>query len=198
VTTPGQKTRARILETAWSEVRQRGTADVTIAGIAEAAGVTRQLVYFHFGNRAGLLTAMARHRDETSALPAEAAASRKMEPVAGLERLLRAWFVHVPDILPVSRALEAALITRDEGGTAWRDRFAELHETLRIAFARLERHALLADGWTVATATDWTWATVQPSIWDYLVEERGWQPQEYVDRTVELVLDRLVTSVAAR
>ena len=34
--------------------------------IAAAAGVSRQLVYFHYGNRAGLLTAMARHRDEAS------------------------------------------------------------------------------------------------------------------------------------
>jgi AcrR family transcriptional regulator len=192
VTEPGERTRTRILEAAWSEVRRRGTAEVTIARIAEAAGVTRQLVYFHFGNRAGLLTAMARHRDETSALPAEAAASRRMEPVGGLERLLRAWFVHVPDILPVSRALEAAMITGDEGGSAWRDRFAELHETLRIAFDRLARRGLLADGWTVSTATDWSWAAVQPAAWDYLVEERGWPPEEFVDLTIDLVLGRLV------
>ena len=117
-----------------------------------------------------------------------------MEPVAGLERLLRAWFVHVPDILPVSRALEAALITGDEGGTAWRDRFADLYEALRIALDRLERRGLLADGWTAATAADWTWATVQPSMWEYLVAERGWKEKDYVERTVRLVLNRVVKS----
>jgi AcrR family transcriptional regulator len=196
MTVPGDETRTRILEAAWGVVRRDGTAEVTIAAIANASGVSRQLIYFHFGNRAGLLTAMARHRDETSALPAEAAASRRMDPVPGLERLLRAWFAHVPDILPVARALEAALITGDEGGTAWRDRLAELHEALRIAFDRLDRHGQLAEGWTVEDATDWTWATVQPGMWDYLVGERGWKPADYVDDTIDLIVGRLVSQPA--
>ena len=83
MTAPGEETRARILETAWQQVRERGTADVTIAQIAAAAGVSRQLVYFHFANRAGLLTAMARHRDQASGFAAEAAHSRAMAPIEG-------------------------------------------------------------------------------------------------------------------
>jgi AcrR family transcriptional regulator len=59
-------TRSRILETAWKLVRDRGTNGVTIAEIAAAAGVSRQLIYFHFQNRAGLLVAMARHHDVRS------------------------------------------------------------------------------------------------------------------------------------
>jgi len=59
-------TPTRILEAAWALVIERGTVDETVAEIAAAAGVSRQLVYFHFDNRAGLLTAMARQRDESS------------------------------------------------------------------------------------------------------------------------------------
>ena len=40
--------------------------DVTVAEIAAATGVSRQLVYLHFYNRAGLLVAMARHHDGPS------------------------------------------------------------------------------------------------------------------------------------
>ena len=49
-----------------------------------------------------------------------------------------------PEILPVARALEAALVAGDEGGSAWRDRMAELHAIFARAVAGLD----LADGWT--------------------------------------------------
>ena len=68
-------TPTRILEAAWALVIERGSVDVTVAEIAVAAGVSRQLVYFHFENRAGLLTAMARHRDEASGFIDEVARS---------------------------------------------------------------------------------------------------------------------------
>jgi AcrR family transcriptional regulator len=37
----------------------RGTTDVTVREIAEAAGVSRAVVYAHYGNRAGLVMAVA-------------------------------------------------------------------------------------------------------------------------------------------
>ena len=192
MTAPGDETRARILEAAWREVRKRGNADVTIGEIAALAGVTRQLVYFHFTNRAGLLTAMARHRDDTSDLPGQAAESRRMEPVEGFEHLLRSWCAHVPEILPVTIALEAALVSGEDGGVAWRDRFDELHEAFRIALDRMARRDRLAAGWTVDKAADWVWARVQPSNWRHLVSERGWSPEEYTERTVRSVMAELV------
>ena len=194
MTVPGNQTRARLLEAAWKEVRKRGTADVTIAQIARAGGVARQLVYFHFTNRAGLLTAMARHRDRTSGFADEAAASRRMPPPEGLEHLLRSWCAYVPEILPVSIALEAALVSGEDGGVAWRDRFAELHEAFRIAIDRLARRDLLADGWTVEAATDWAWSRVQPSTWRHLVTERGWSPEAYTERTVASLLAQLLAA----
>ena len=45
MTAPGDDTRARILDAAIREIGERHTADVTMAQIAEAAGVSRQLVY---------------------------------------------------------------------------------------------------------------------------------------------------------
>jgi AcrR family transcriptional regulator len=187
VTVTGDDTRTRILDTAWELVREQGTADVTIAGIAAGAGVTRQLVYFHFANRAGLLTAMARRRDRESGFAAAVVEARRLDPVAGFEHLLRAWCSYLPEILPVARALEAALVTGDQGGSAWRDRMGELHGILRAAVARLP----LAPGWTVDGAADWAWARIQPSSWQHLVGERGWSTAEYTDRTVASLLREL-------
>src|SRR3954470_4835289 len=97
------ETREQILDAAWHRVHEHGASAISVKDIAAAAGVSRQLVYFHYGNRAGLLTAMARHRDEASAFARAVAAG---EPLDGL---LRAWCDYVPEILPVVRALEAAL-----------------------------------------------------------------------------------------
>jgi AcrR family transcriptional regulator len=192
MTTPGDETRRRILEAAWREVSEHGIADATVARIAAAAGVTRQLVYFHFSNRAGLLTAMARHRDEASAFAAELRASRSMPPVEALERLLRAWCAYLPEILPVARALEAALVTGDEGGDAWRNRMGELRDVLRAAFDRVGRDGGLARGWTVETAADWAWSRIQPTTWQHLVGERGWSAEDYCERTVHSLIEELV------
>jgi AcrR family transcriptional regulator len=194
VTAPGDDTRARILEAALREIETRGTADVTMAQVAAAAGVSRQLVYFHFANRAGLLTAMAGHRDETAGFVEEARVSRRLPPAEGLEHLLRAWCAYMPQIEPITRALEAALVTGEDGAVAWRDRMGELREALRIALDRLDRRDALAAGWTVDAAADWAWSRVQPSTWRHLVGERGWTSGQYTERTVRSLLAELLAA----
>jgi AcrR family transcriptional regulator len=184
-------TPTRILEAAWALVRERESVDVTVAEIAAAAGVSRQLVYFHFDNRAGLLTAMARHHDESSGFVDAVAASRAMPPAEGLEHLLRAWCEYMPTIVPVARALEAALVTGDDGGSAWRQRMGELRAAVRMAVARVE----LAPGWTVESAADWAWSRIQPTTWQHLVGERGWTAEEYRERTVRSLLAELLAGV---
>ena len=183
-------TRARILEAAWQRVRAHGAGAVTVTAVASAAGVSRQLVYFHYGNRAGLLIAMARHRDEVAGFP-RGWRSAALPPVEGIEALLRAWHAYVPDVVAVARALEAALVTGDEGGAAWRDRMGDLHEAVRRAVARVADEDRLAPGWTVETAADWIWAGVQPAHYAHLVEERGWAHGDYVERTVDSLLGAL-------
>jgi AcrR family transcriptional regulator len=185
------ETRTRVLETAWRRVLEHGPAAASVKDIAREAGVSRQLVYFHYGSRAGLLTAMARHRDE--AFGAAVTRARELEPVAALEYVLRAWCDYVPEILPVARALEAALVTGDEGGTAWRERMGELHAVL----ASFVRRVGLAPGWTERTATDWIWARVQPSTYAHLVGERGWTHADYTERTVASVLAEITRSSPA-
>ncbi|MGC7100182.1 TetR/AcrR family transcriptional regulator [Amycolatopsis lurida] len=53
-----------LLERAFEVSRTRGTAALTLVTLAEAAGVTRPVVYEHFGTREGLLMAMYRDFDQ--------------------------------------------------------------------------------------------------------------------------------------
>jgi AcrR family transcriptional regulator len=185
-------TRARILDTAWALVRARGIDAVTVADIAAATGVSRQLVYVHFENRAGLLVAMARRQDARSGFAARVAETRSLPPVAALEQLLRRWFAYLPEILPVARALEAAAINGAEGGVAWRDRMGDLRDQVAAAVERVRDGGHLAEGWTAAAAADWVWARAQPATWDHLVGDRGWAPEAYADRAVASILAEVV------
>lgn len=193
VIAPSQRNaRAHILETAWRLVGARGVQAVTVADIAKASGVSRQLVYHHFESRAGLLVAMTRHHDAASGFRKRLVATRELEPVEGFEAGLRLWLGYVPEILHVARALEAALIAGDEGGTAWRDRMDDIHEAFRLAVARVDEAGRLAPGWTVDTAADWVYARSHVSTWQHLVADRGWPAEVYVERTVATLIAEVV------
>jgi AcrR family transcriptional regulator len=191
--------RTRILDAAWALVRAQGTTGaVTMAAVAEAAGVSRQLVYIRFTSRAGLLTAMARDHDRRSGFAARVAATRELPPAAGLEQLVREWLAYVPEILPVARALEAASITGEDGAEAWRDRMDDLHSQFALAIGRLAAAGLLAPGWTTESATDWAWARAHLTGWQHLVRERGWDAKDYAQRCAQSVVSELVSTGSAR
>jgi AcrR family transcriptional regulator len=192
VSTPQRNARAHILETAWRLVGERGVQAVTVADIARASGVSRQLVYHHFESRAGLLVAMTRHHDAASGFRKRLVATRDLPPVEGFEAGLRVWLGYVPEVLHVARALEAALIAGDEGGAAWRDRMGDIHEAFRLAVARVKEDGRLAPGWAVDTAADWVYARGHVSTWQHLVVDRGWPARDYVERMVASIMAEVV------
>ena len=185
-------TRTRILDTAWQLAAGHGASAVSVKDVAAAAGVSRQLVYFHYHNRAGLLLAMARHRDRSSGFRRRVAATRALPPVQGFEAFLREWCGYLPELLPVARALEAAYITGDEGGEAWQDRMSELREACRLALERVAGEGRLTTGWTTESAADWAWARIQPSTWANLVGMRAWDPATLTGHIVSSLLAELV------
>lgn len=53
----------QLLAQAWRLVREEGTEALSLGRLAEQAGVTKPVVYDHFGTRAGLLAALYRDFD---------------------------------------------------------------------------------------------------------------------------------------
>jgi AcrR family transcriptional regulator len=186
-----EPTRERLLSAAWQVARERGSVQFTLAEVANLAGVSRQALYLHFDNRAGLLVEMARRIDHTSGFVSRVAAARKRSALPAFRQVLRLWYEHLGEILPVALALEAAAITADEGATAYHDRMQAWHETLRISIAALADAGRLRREWTVDQATDWVWARTQPTTYEYLVRQRRWSSDTVTERTIRSIVGEL-------
>lgn len=67
---PKARRREKLLEAAQRIVREQGTDALALGYLAERAGVSKPLVYDHFGSRSGLLTALYRrvHDEHVAAL----------------------------------------------------------------------------------------------------------------------------------
>jgi AcrR family transcriptional regulator len=186
-----EPTRERILSAAWQVARERGSVQFTLAEIAALAGVSRQALYLHFDNRAGLLVEMARRIDHSSGFVSRVAATRKRPARQGFRQVLRLWYEHLSEILTVARALEAAAITDDEAAKAYHDRMQAWHETLRISITALADAGQLRREWTVDQATDWVFARTQPANYEYLVRQRLWPANVVTERTIRSVVAEL-------
>ena len=91
-------TRTRILAAAWEITQERGIAAVTLGDVGRRAGVPRQSVYLHFGNKGTLLVEMA-HRVDRTRFTQRLAATRDLPPLDGFRQTLEEWFEYVPSIL---------------------------------------------------------------------------------------------------
>lgn len=73
----------QLLDAAWNLVRREGTDSLSLGRLSEEAGVTKPVVYDHFGTRAGLLAALYQEYDaRQTALMDEALANAPQELIA--------------------------------------------------------------------------------------------------------------------
>ena len=175
-------TRDRILEAACSLLEDHPDAPTRMADIARAAGVSRQAVYLHFENRADLLTAAMRHRDETTGLQDRLAPSRTAG--SGEERIARFiafWADHVPRVQGLARALLAMRDSDPAAAAAWDERMAATREGCKACILMLAEEDRLAAPWQIGPATDLFWAMLSIQNWLLLTGPCGWSEQDYAE-----------------
>ncbi|QBF26325.1 TetR/AcrR family transcriptional regulator [Pseudomonas tructae] len=68
-----QDRQQQLLDAAWRLVREEGSEALSLGRLAELAGVTKPVVYDHFGTRAGLLAALYQSFDERQTAVMDAA-----------------------------------------------------------------------------------------------------------------------------
>jgi len=183
------ETRERILAATWKLMEKSRDLQVRIADIAAAAGVSRQAVYLHFGNRANLLLAAVQYRDRISPVQNIARAAEEDAVPGALANFVAAWFEHIPRIEPVAHLLSAASQIDPEAKVAWEDRMSLLRRLIGVLTKRLAAGRVLKSEWTAERAADWIWHRTHLDGWRHLVGERGWDAAEY-GRQVRASLER--------
>lgn len=132
---PRDQRRTQLLETASAIVRSQGTDALTLAHLAEQAGVTKPIAYEHFGTRAGLLIALYRHYDDRQAQAAKVALEANATTLEDAVAILSAAYVDcVLSAGPEFGAIAAALSATEE--------MDDFRQTLRDGYVDLYRQAL--------------------------------------------------------
>jgi AcrR family transcriptional regulator len=181
------ETRTCILEATWRLMEERNGQGVRMRDVAEAAGISRQAVYDHFGSRAELMVQTARYGDEVRGL--DERLRRYRAATGGVERLeafVEFWGNYIPEIYGIARALLAARETDEAVAAAWDDRMGVVREACRDIIERLHRDGTLAPGWSGEEAADLLWTMLSIRNWESLTLDRGWPTSRYIARMQEL------------
>jgi AcrR family transcriptional regulator len=104
-----QARREQLLDAAVGIVRARGTDGLTLVTLAEAAGVSRPIVYDHFGSRTGLLLEVYRRLDERHRAALTEALDAAEPTAAAIARVMSTAYFACATDMPEFAAVSAAL-----------------------------------------------------------------------------------------
>jgi Transcriptional regulator len=111
----------QLLDVSWTLVREEGTDALTLGRLAEAAGVTKPVVYDHFGTRNGLLAALYQDFDARQTALMDAAIAAGKPTLEDKARVIATSYVdcvltqgrEIPDVLAaLSGSPELAAVKR--------------------------------------------------------------------------------------
>lgn len=196
-----RRTREAVLEAAHRLVEEGGFAALTMAAVAEGAGVTRRSLYLHFESRTALVVALFDHVNDEVGV---AASGAQVWAVSDARDLLAEWFAHLarcqPRLLRVARAVQQVKDDDPDAAAHWdlvqQDWRASC---LRVA-RRLAQGEVLDPGWTVREAADLLLALMGFDVLETLLGERGWSESAYrsrLTRAAERMLLASAPSVAS-
>jgi AcrR family transcriptional regulator len=182
-------TRRRILDAAWALLEERGTG-IRIVDIAAKAGVSRQAVYLHFGDRTSLFVALGDHIDIS--FGRDRLRANVFGAPTGVESLRRwvqtmSWYTAKID--SVSRILEFSAESDEALAAVWKDRMTGRYGHVRRITDRIAAEGQLADGWTAEGAADLIFTVTLPGTWRVLTSVAGWSKQRYA-REITRLLER--------
>ena len=190
-----KNSRTAILDAALELITRRGEAGVTMAEIAKAARVSRQAVYLNFADRGDLLLALVRYVDEKRGLAAEI--QKLVDAPTGLAALRGLVDLQArmnPGVWAAARALDAVRRTDEAAERSWQDRLNSRLDGCRLLVSRLAAEGALRPGVDPAAAADLIWSVTSLRTWEDLVLQRGWTPDQYVERIYRLLRGALTSS----
>jgi AcrR family transcriptional regulator len=194
-----EATRIDILDAAQRLFAQRGYATTTMEAIAAEAGVALKTVYVAFETKSGLLRALWNHllragRDEVPV--AQQDWYREVVDEPDPERKLRmtasASVAAKRRIAPVLEVIRTAAPADADIAALWQRIQAEFHANQRVIVESLAAKQALRPGLDIERATDILWTLNHPNLWQLLVGERGWTPEQYEQWFAEAARSQLL------
>lgn len=182
-----RRTRDALLAAARSLIEEDGLDALTMAAVAERAGVTRRALYLHFTSRTELVMALFAFINETGDL---AASTRPVWSAPDAASALGEWAAHIaryhPRMIRIGRALQRARDTDPDAAAHWNLVMRDWRAHCRRLATRLDKEGKLAPPWTVGTATDMLWALMSFDVIEGLVVERRWSRRRLADHLARL------------
>ena len=188
------ETRERILKAAWDLLEDRG--DVHLAEVAARAGVSRQAVYLHFGDRVGLLVALVDHIDVSlGSSELRQSIFSASDGVESLRRWVETMSWYTAKIDAACRVLECGQYRDEALAAAWRNRMGRRRDDLvGWIVQRIAREGRLAPGWSATAAADLVYVVTMPAVWRELTHELDWSPKAYTRALTAMLMNAFVTT----
>lgn len=122
--------RRQLVDVAWRLIRDEGTEALTLGRLAEHAGVTKPVVYDHFGDRTGLLTTLYREFDERQTVLMDAALRTSEPTLTGTASVIASAYIEcvlvqgreIPGVIAALAGSPALAQVKHEGEAAFLDR----------------------------------------------------------------------------
>jgi AcrR family transcriptional regulator len=140
--------------------------DLTMGDVAAWAGLSRQAVYLHFGNRGALLAALLEHLEGSAEDPVAAPSAR-----AAVAAMVARHAGSFGRLYPV-----ASLMASFAPWQRWEDRRLD---GCRLLAGRFHAEGALAPHLSVEAAADLLWTLTSLATWRDLVIGRGWSADRY-------------------
>jgi AcrR family transcriptional regulator len=161
--------------------------------VANRAAVSRQAVYLHFGDRAGLLVALVQHMDESLDLGSSLAAVHAAADGRSLfEAAMRLDTTFWAEVFPVAQVLEAEQHQHEAPGAAWRNRMRFRQATFHAMIETLAERGELDHEWSIDDSAAVLYAVAHFDTWRELVIALGWSDDRYVESMTRVLCRALM------
>lgn len=194
-----EETRRAIVAAARDLFLAHGYAATTMPAIAKAAGVALDTIYTTIGPKPTLFRHLielaisgadqpvpAEERDYVRAIRDEADPRRKLARYAHAVRMIQ------PRLAPLFRVLREAARGEPELDKLWTEIADRRARNMRLFVTDVAAAGGLRAGVTLDEAADFVWATNAPEFYLLLVEERGWEPEQFERWLAELWIGLLL------
>lgn len=189
---PEGSIREALMKAALNLFTRRGYAATTVRELVEAAGVTKPVLYYHFGSKEGLFLALMRaHFDHLEAV-VERHRRGKGRIRERLTALLGQGFAHVQGDLDFFRLMHAAYYG-PPGGAPYFD-FDSFHQRYHDLIAGFLEEGIARGEFRPGDTSDMAWivlGTIEMAIEDQLCKQTSRIDGETLQRLLALVFDGL-------